>query len=123
MNHSANTDGLLSRRALLTGLPWLTFSLRAQSKARFAFFAFVDFIDDVQSATFGPENVDAMMARLRSMGVTRVYWAFYGEGRFWEECGIWKSRSPVETKKLLGQPIRVAATAAKRHGLEIFAYY
>jgi hypothetical protein len=55
--------------------------------------------------------------------VARVYWAFYGEGRFWEDNGIWSGRGAVETKRLLGEPIRVAAAAAKRHGLEIFAYY
>ena len=113
----------MSRRALIAALPSLAFPVRSRARSGFALHALVDFIDDVQQGTFGPENVDALMASLQSMGADRVYWTFYGEGRFWEECPIWRSRSPVETKRLLGEPIRVAAAAAKRRGLEIFAYY
>ena len=88
--------------------------------------ALVDFPDDALAAVITPAHVDAMMLTLREMGVTRVSWAYYGDGhggyllpsgldRRWRNC--------ADTLIALENPLRIAAAAAKRHGLELYAYY
>ena len=77
-----------------------------------------------------PAHVDAMMARLREMGVTRASWSVYGDGRGGyfmpspsDLCGInWKNYA--DTYRVLGgNSLRVAVEAAHRHGIELYAYY
>jgi hypothetical protein len=93
--------------------------------------ALVDFIDDalVQDRPVTPEQIDAMMATLKGLGVRRVSWGYYADGRGgllvphrdtgryprWTNCAA--------TFALLGDPLRVATAAAHRHGLELYAYY
>ena len=50
------------------------------AKSRFRLEALVDFPDDALKTIITPADVDAMMAKLRDMGVTRVSWAYYGDG-------------------------------------------
>jgi len=88
--------------------------------------ALVDFVDDALGAVITPEHIDAMMATLSEMGVTRVSWAYYGDGHggFLLPSGMNdKWRNSAGTLAALGNPLRVAAEAAHRHGLELYAYY
>jgi len=88
--------------------------------------ALVDFVDDALATTFTTHHIDAMMATLRGMGVTRVSWAYYGDGHggYLVPSGLddrW--RRLADTYQGLGNPLRVAAEAAHRHGIELYAYY
>ncbi len=88
--------------------------------------ALVDFPDDALKAVITPTHVDAMMATLSEMGVTRVSWGYYGDGHggFMIPSDLndqW--RNYADTLRSLGNPIRVAVEAAHRHGLELYAYY
>ena len=84
------------------------------------------FTDNITTRVITPTHVDAMMATLREMGVTRVSWAYYGDGRggFMLPSGLdGKWRNLAESYRVLGNPLRVAAEAAHRQGLELYAYY
>ena len=90
--------------------------------------ALVDFVDDaiMSPVVITPAHVDAMMAALRDMGVTRVSWAYYGDGHggYLLPSGLDdKWRNHANTWAALGNPLRVAAEAAHRNGLETYAYY
>jgi len=108
----------------------LSGSTRAQDKteAPFRLEVLVDFVDDAMTSLvpITPGHVDAMMATLGEMGVTRVSWAYYGDGHggYLLPSGLDdKWRNHADTLVALGNPLRVAAEAAHRHGLEIYAYY
>lgn len=100
----------------------------------------VDFPDDALTSDFPitPAHIDAMMATLARAGLRRVIWAYYGDGHggYLIPSGIaggsvhpdlsfdqnqWKAYG--QTLEVLGNPLKVAATAAHRHGLEIYAYF
>ncbi|MBL9215282.1 MAG: hypothetical protein JNG83_07390 [Opitutaceae bacterium] len=100
--------------------------------------ALVDFPDDTIKAgrALTPRDIDALMARLAALGIRRVSWAYYGDGRggylipegFTEEFpyqGDAKSewRYYAETYRGLGHPLKVAVEAGHRHGLEVYAYF
>jgi hypothetical protein len=109
-----------------SGTASAAFSHPAPSGERFSLSVLVDFWDDALAGVYAPGNVDALMAALRKMGARRVYWMHYGDQRDegpWREDGIPENKNLVATVRLLKQPIRVAAKAAKRHGLEIYAVY
>lgn len=96
------------------------------AKPPFHLEALVDFPDDALKTVITPAHVDAMMARLRDMGVTRVSWGYYGDGHggFMIPSDLndqW--RNYTDTLISLENPLRVAAEAAHRHGLELYAYY
>ena len=88
--------------------------------------ALVDFPDDCIAAKqpITPANIDAMMALLRGLGVTRVAWGYYAD----ERAGM---RLPDDaafgnfaaTYRLLGNPLKVAVEAAHRHGIELYGYF
>lgn len=88
--------------------------------------ALSDFVDDALFApVITPPHVDAMMAALREMGVTRLSWAYYGDGHggFMVPAGLdalWANLAA--TYAVLGNPLQVAAEAAHRHGIELYAY-
>lgn len=86
----------------------------------------VDFFDDAGESVYGPQNVDAMMRTFKDMGIRRVYWAHYGDASYdflWEDGSyVPGNDNRVETIKKLGQPIKIAVEAAKRYGLEIYAF-
>src|SRR5262249_60821271 len=44
--------------------------------------AFVDFVDDglIAGRPITPQHIDALMRRLKEMGVRRVSWSYYGDG-------------------------------------------
>jgi len=88
--------------------------------------ALTDFVDDALATVVTPGRVDAMMARLAEMGVTRVSWAYYGDGHggFLVPYGLsgeW--RNLLDTWTALGNPLQVAVESAHRHGIELYAYY
>ncbi|MFH1569287.1 MAG: hypothetical protein ABIL09_14930 [Gemmatimonadota bacterium] len=96
------------------------------STATFRLEALTDFVDDALAVSFTERHVDSMMATLAGMGVARVSWAYYGDGHggFAVPVGLddrWARLA--ETYRVLGNPLRVAAAAAHRHGLELYAYY
>ncbi len=90
----------------------------------------MDFPDDCQRGVYQLETVDAMMKKLRDMGVRRVYWNYYGP---YDDGYVWlkdlpafvhsprNSEHSASTYRQLGNVIRVAVQAAKRNGLEIYA--
>ena len=88
--------------------------------------ALTDFVDDALGLTFTGKHIDSMMATLARMGITRVSWAYYADGRggFVTPPGLnerWANLSA--TYAGLGNPLKVAAAAARRHGMELYAYY
>jgi hypothetical protein len=94
--------------------------------------ALVDFPDDALQAGFPltPQHIDRMMARLAELGIRRVAWGYYGDGRggylmpegFREDYqGGWKHYAG--TIRQLGNPLKVAVEAGHRHGLEVYAYF
>lgn len=94
--------------------------------APFRLEALTDFVDDALATEFTPAHIDSMMASLADMGVTRVSWAYYGDGHggYLVPSGLdarWKNLA--STYQGLGNPLRVAVEAAHRHGLELYAYY
>ena len=88
--------------------------------------ALTDFVDDALGLTFTEKHIDSMMATLAGMGVTRVSWAYYADGRggFVTPSGLNQSWTHLaETYAGLGNPLQVAVAAAHRHGMELYAYY
>jgi len=88
--------------------------------------ALTDFVDDAIGLTFTEQHIDSMMATLAQMGITRVSWAYYADGRggFTTPSGLnerWANLA--NTYVGLGSPLKVAAAAAHRHGMELYAYY
>jgi hypothetical protein len=88
--------------------------------------ALTDFVDDALGLSFTAQHIDSMMARLASIGVSRVSWAYYADGRggFTTPIGLndgWTNLA--RSYEGLGNPLQVAATAAHRHGMELYAYY
>ena len=105
----------------------------------------VDFPDDALSADFPltPQHIDAMMATFAANGVGRVIWNYYydGHGGPLLPAGLQEHVTNREaynavglnldngydhyakTLDNLGNPIRVAAEAAHRHGLELYGCF
>jgi hypothetical protein len=102
--------------ALVSGAPTGSFLLSV----------LVDFVDDAESGVYTPRRVDAMMRLFREMGIRRVYWIHYGDESvegFWRPYGSPGEQNRLHTIHALGQPIRVAVEAARRHALEIYGYF
>jgi len=102
--------------------------------ADFMLEALVDFVDDALTAAepVTPRQIDAMMASLQQCGVRRVSWAYYGDGHGGPLLPVLKAPAGggtdhwdnlAATYQQLGNPLRVAAEAAHRHGMELYAYY
>jgi hypothetical protein len=111
--------------AAASGVPICGQETLGQSQG-FRLEALVDFVDDALAATITARHIDAMMATLKGMGVTRVSWAYYGDGHggYLVPSGLdarWGHLA--ETYQQLGNPLRVAVEAAHRHGMELYAYY
>jgi hypothetical protein len=89
-----------------------------------------DFPDDVDHVTFPltPDHIDGHMRLLKAQGVSRISWSYYADERGGQiyPYDPADTRNPfpgwrniVDTYHLLQNPLRVAAEAAHRHGLEI----
>lgn len=94
--------------------------------------ALVDFPDDALTSgrTLTPSDIEALMARLKELGIRRVSWGYYGDGHggmlnpsgFAEAYdGGWKHYA--DTYRTLVNPLKVAVKAGHRHGLEVYAYF
>lgn len=94
--------------------------------------ALVDFPDDALTSgrTLTTSDIDALMAKLKELGIRRVSWGYYGDGHggmlnpsgFSEDYdGGWKHYD--DTYRTLGNPLKVAVEAGHRHGLEVYAYF
>jgi hypothetical protein len=92
----------------------------------------VDFPDDATSVgrPLTDQDIDALMAKLASLGIRRVSWAYYADGRggflnptgYREDYqGEWDNYDA--TYRGLGNPLKVAVEAGHRHGLEVYAYF
>jgi hypothetical protein len=100
-----------------------------QQPDRFVLETLVDFPDDALASPVhvSPQHVDAMMQRLKELGVRRVSWGYYGDGHggFAIPAGCrderWKNYEL--TCRQLGNPLKVAVEAGHRHGLEVYAYF
>ncbi len=88
--------------------------------------ALVDFPDDALTTVITREHVNEMMLVLKGMGVRRVSWAYYGDGHggYFIPSGLnqrWQNYA--DTLAALDNPLRIAAEAAHRNGMELYAYY
>jgi len=92
----------------------------------------VDFPDDATSAgrTLTHQDIDALMAKLASLGIRRVSWSYYGDGHgglltptgYREDYqGEWDYYDA--SFRGLGNPLKVAVEAGHRYGLEVYAYF
>ncbi|MBS0664304.1 MAG: hypothetical protein JSR48_13645 [Verrucomicrobia bacterium] len=127
---------------LATAAPWTAHGLSASTGSAaprpFQLEALVDFPDDVVAAPrpITAADIDTMMARLVSLGVKRVTWAYYADARGgylnpagYTETNPYQSAFRSEwsnygsTYRQLGNPLKVAVEAGHRHGLEVYAYY
>lgn len=84
--------------------------------------ATVDFPDDLRSGVYTAELLDQLMLKLKGMGVTRVYWLYYGDAEpdsYWAGS-IFRREHGAETLARIGEPLKAAVPAAHKHGLEIF---
>jgi len=96
----------------------------AASRRPFVLSATVDFPDDVNNGVYTPELVDVMLGRLKRMGVTRVYWNYYGDtdpdsywaGRIFDRVSYGR-----ETLRRIGEPVKAATLIAHKRGIELFA--
>jgi hypothetical protein len=98
----------------------------AAAKRPFFLSVLVDFPDDAEQAVYTPARVDTMMRLFREMGIRRVYWIHYGDEStegFWKPHGEKNDANLQGSIRALKQPIRVAAQAARRHGLEIYGFF
>lgn len=109
-----------------------TVGLERLAAQPFTLEALVDFPDDALLAglTITPRHLDAMMRRLKELGVRRVGWGYYGDGHggmITPTCftadyqGGWKHYDA--TGRSLGNPLKAAVVAGHRHGLEVYAYF
>ena len=83
----------------------------------------VDFPDDVNHGVYTSELLDEMMVLIKSMGVRRIYWNYYGDidlGSYWAGHIFQHTRYGAETLRLIGEPVKAAVPVAHRHGLELF---
>ena len=89
--------------------------------------ATVDFPDDVIYGTYTPELLNRMMVQLKEIGVTRIYWLYYGD---LEKDSYWAGGNstlddPIfpygqQTFRNIGEPLKAAVPFAHAHGLEIY---
>jgi hypothetical protein len=94
--------------------------------------AYTDFPDDalITPVAITPSHLDAMMQRLKELGVRRVSWGYYGDGHGgmliptgYDAGGGSNWKMYDDTYRGLGNPLKVAVEAGHRHGLEVYAYF
>ena len=85
----------------------------------------IDFPDDVANGTYTHYLLDESMRIIRSMGVTRIYWLYYGDV---EPDSYWAGNlydHPLmkygpETIERIGEPLKAAVPHAHKRGMEIY---
>lgn len=95
------------------------------AKLPFVLSATVDFPDDVIPGPYDARLLDELMGTLKSMGVRRVYWLYYGDVEpesFWAGSLYENPQIPYGTQTIeaIGEPLKAAVPVAHRHGLEIY---
>ena len=95
------------------------------AKHPFILSATVDFPDDVIPGPYDGRLLEELMGTLKSMGVRRVYWLYYGDVEpesFWAGSLYENPQIPYGTQTLetIGEPLKAAVPVAHRHGLEIY---
>ena len=87
--------------------------------------ATVDFPDDMSHGTYTPNLLDRMMVQLKEIGVTRVYWLYYGDvdqDSYWAGSNALIDTVLFQRRTLtnIGEPLKAAVPFAHAHGLEIY---
>ena len=85
--------------------------------------ATVDFPDDVRAGVYTHALLDQMMSQLKSLGVRRIYWLYYGDidpASFWAGNLFDYMEYGRRTLEEIGEPLKAAVPLAHRHGLEIY---
>ena len=95
------------------------------AKHPFILSATVDFPDDVIPGPYDGRLLEELMGTLKSMGVRRVYWLYYGDvepDSLWAGSLFDNPQIPYGTQTLetIGEPLKAAVPVAHRHGLEIY---
>ena len=95
------------------------------AKHPFVLSATVDFPDDVIPGPYDGRLLEELIATLKSMGVRRVYWLYYGDVNpksFWAGSLYENAQIPygTQTLEVIGEPLKAAVPVAHRHGLEIY---
>ena len=93
-------------------------------RSQFILSATVDFPDDIRHGVYNIEQLNRMMALLKGMGVSRVYWLYYGDidpdsflaGNMFPSTGY-----SGKTFDNIGEPVMAAVPIAHKHGLELYA--
>ncbi len=94
-------------------------------KHPFILSATVDFPDDVIPGPYDARLLEELTATLKSMGVRRIYWLYYGDVEpesLWAGSLYENAQIPYgpQTLEAIGEPLKAAVPVAHRHGLEIF---
>ena len=85
----------------------------------------VDFPDDIGNGPFNHALLDKMMLDCVSMGVSRIYWLYYGDAEpesYWGG-GLYYHRLIDHGRRTLdtiGEPLKAVVPIAHKHGLEIY---
>jgi hypothetical protein len=87
--------------------------------------ATVDFGDDISDGPYTYELMDELMTTLKSMGVRRVNWQYFGDtdpDSYWfgDEFRLGAEKYGQITLKKMGDAFLAAVPAAHKHGLEIY---
>ena len=95
------------------------------TKHPFILSATVDFPDDIIPGPYNFDLLDKMMSTLKSIGVKRVYWLYYGDvdqNSFW--AGDLFENPQItfgkETVNATGEPLKAAVPIAHEHGIEVY---
>ena len=102
----------------------LGFSFCRDSKGRpFMLSATVDFPDDVGFGLYNEELLDEMISQIKSMGVKRIYWLYYGDvdpQSYWAGTMFGYMKYGSKMLEQIGEPVKAVTPIAHRHGLEIY---
>ena len=110
-----------------------------KSSRDFVLETLVDFPDDALSTTVPVTraHIENLFDNLQALGVTRVIWAWYGDGRApWimpdiagglEQPGLTQDQNQwanyAQTLAQMSSPLAVAAEVAHARGMEVYAYF
>ena len=86
--------------------------------------ALCDFIDDVHHTAVTKKHVGNLMRLLRESGVQTVSWAYYADDQGGHlSYAPRKDGQGWDAYRRLGNPMRIAAKAARKEGLDIYGYF
>ncbi len=85
--------------------------------------ATVDFPDDVRYGRYNTDRLEEMMDRLKGMGVSRIYWLYYGDvdpGSNWAVNIFQRMQYGQDAIGAFGEPIKAAVPLAHKRGIELY---